>query len=148
MITKMNDYLNSLSLLRVLLEKNHIKHFTMEEITQGWDIPSDLIFNIEDTIIFIDDMREYLDIPIAITSSYRPDWYNKKIGGVPGSMHTFFNAIDSVPVDGKKESLRRMQKYALENRIKGTGVGLYNTFLHFDTRYKLNKRTANWGKLV
>ena len=142
----MTDHLSALNILSMILDKNHIKHFSMEEVMSGWDIPLNLIPNIEHTIVFLDNMRDELGFPISITSSYRSKEFNKLVGGVKDSMHLRFNALDSVPTSGQPRQLWYMEVYALKYRIKGMGIGLYNTFLHIDTRYIFNKHTAFWDK--
>lgn len=74
---------------------------------------------------------------IIFNSVYRSPAYNKQIGGAKSSQHMRFNAID-FRVEGPNpgapaawaKALRDMRATGL---YKG-GVGLYNTFVHLDTR--------------
>lgn len=46
--------------------------------------------------------RDYLDDPIEITSGFRCDWLNQKVGGVQNSQHTLGEAADIKTIDMKK----------------------------------------------
>lgn len=79
---------------------------------------------------------------LRVNSGYRDPAYNKAIGGSPGSMHMEFNAIDfSAWVKrsgGQYEPA--MSPLALANILESFpdsdrfGIGVYETFVHFDTR--------------
>ena len=142
----MSDWLVSANLLSVLLHKNNIQHFTLDEVLKGWNVPPQLINNIELSLVKVDTMREELGFPIVLTSVYRPDWYNKLVGGVKGSLHTYFNAIDSMPESGSVKQLKMMHDWIYENRDSGMGIGYYQTFLHIDYRCILGRKSATWGK--
>ncbi len=82
------------------------------------------------------DMLEILrrrvgDKPVIITSGYRCEEYNNKVGGVPGSYHLLGMAAD-VKVPGMAPG--DLMKYASE--VGFLGLGLYQTFCHLDIRYK------------
>lgn len=86
------------------------KYFTLAEMTRsatatrlGIDntIPPSLIENMRKTAIWMDKVREELGTPIVITSGYRCQELNDKIGGSPNSAHTEALAADFVCLDGK-----------------------------------------------
>ena len=82
------------------------------------------------------DMLEILrrrvgDKPVIITSGYRCEEYNNKVGGVPGSYHLLGMAAD-IKVPGMAPG--DLLKHASEAGF--LGLGLYHTFCHLDIRYK------------
>lgn len=97
--------------------------------------PRDMWDNIARTVQILDKLRELLSASIAISSAYRSPAYNKKIAGAAASQHTRFNALDfsvrsvSSPADWAAV-LRQMRADGL---FRG-GIGVYNTFVHVDTR--------------
>lgn len=94
------------------------------------------------TVILIDlqlvkhlqQIRDYFDAEVEITSAYRCPSYNGRVGGATGSRHTKGQAADIV-VHGVAP--RRVAAYAEYIGVKG--IGLYETakdgyFVHIDTR--------------
>jgi hypothetical protein len=81
-------------------------------------------------------IRDHFDKPVHITSAYRCPAWNKKVGGVTGSYHTYGQAAD-IKVEGIAPAA--VAKYA--ESIGVLGIGLYETdadghFVHVDTRTK------------
>ncbi|WP_406645648.1 caspase family protein [Aliisedimentitalea scapharcae] len=97
--------------------------------------PRSLWPNIANTAQVLDELRDRIGKPTVITNAYRAPAYNTCIGGATGSQHKQFNALDfKVPGVSTRDiawALRQMRDD--ENRFKG-GVGLYNSFVHVDTR--------------
>lgn len=90
--------------------------------------------NIVETLRVLDKLRAEINMPITITSSYRSNEYNKKVGGASKSLHKEFNAIDFQCIGAYPSWL-----YAKLKRMRGNGEfkgGLcaYKTFVHIDTR--------------
>ena len=76
-------------------------------------------------------IREHFSAPLSITSGYRTELYNKKIGGAKSSYHVKGMAAD-ITVTGA--SNREVAKYAASFLL---GVGLYDYkggFVHVDVR--------------
>jgi uncharacterized protein YcbK (DUF882 family) len=86
------------------------------------------------TLRIIDELRDALDAPIRITSSYRSPAYNKAVGGAPLSFHKRFVAAD-IQVSGytPHEVWKVLKEWRDKGKFKG-GLGLYSTFVHIDTR--------------
>lgn len=90
---------------------------------------------IDDKLVeYLQKIRDHFGKPITITSAYRCDSYNKRIGGATGSYHSKGMACDIV-VSGVTP--REVAKYA--ESIGILGIGLYETasdghFVHIDTR--------------
>lgn len=90
--------------------------------------------NIVPTLRVLDKLREEIKQPIRVTSSYRSDKYNKKVGGASKSQHKEFTAID-FQVDGANPCwlVGRLRRLRRLGEFEG-GIGEYKTFVHVDTR--------------
>lgn len=112
--------------------------------------PVSLWPNIIPTIIILDKLRGILNAPIRLLSTYRSPPYNTAIGGEPASFHMKFRAIDFACVTrtpGEWANVLRSwrgKEFALPGNagqfVFRGGIGLYNTFVHVDTR----GYDANW----
>ena len=85
---------------------------------------------IDETLVaLLQQIRNHFKKPITITSGYRCAAHNKEVGGATNSYHSKGQAADIV-VYGV--SPQEVAKYAESIGIKG--IGLYDTFVHIDTR--------------
>jgi len=83
-------------------------------------------------------IREHFNKPVVINSGYRTISYNKKIGGVSNSKHCMGIAAD-IYIDGITP--KEIYNF-LDNKYPNCyGIGLYNNFIHIDTREK----KARWN---
>lgn len=85
-------------------------------------------------------LRNRIGRPLILNSAYRSLAYNKKVGGVPGSIHTKGAAFDVSMLNHDPEEFARLA------RAGGfTGVGFYppgkGNFVHIDTM-----DGDTWGK--
>lgn len=125
-----------------LLDKWGVKHFTAREFfyrgasDERWHINSDppakLWPNMEATAKTLEEARKRLGEPIRLTSIFRNEAYNRKVGGVRNSTHRFFNACDCVTAQPAKLYLVFLD-LRREGLFKG-GLGLYRSFVHIDSR--------------
>jgi hypothetical protein len=88
----------------------------------------------EQLVEYLQKIRDYFGAEIEITSGYRCDSYNRRIGGAVGSRHSKGHAADIVV---RGVAPRRVAAYA--EYIGAQGIGLYETgkdgyFVHIDTR--------------
>lgn len=74
-------------------------------------------------------IRDKFGVSVTINSGYRCYTHNRAVGGATGSRHTKGMAADIV-VKGIKPT--EVAKYA--ESIGVLGIGLYDTFVHIDTR--------------
>jgi uncharacterized protein YcbK (DUF882 family) len=79
----------------------------------------------------LQQLRETINKPIIINSAYRTIQHNKNVGGSPTSQHLLGKAAD-IRVNGM--SPKELAKYC--EQIGFGGIGIYNTFVHVDTRTK------------
>ncbi len=101
----------------------------------GAKMPDAVLSNIKKLAESLQVLRDYFGVPISINSGYRSPARNKAVGGVPNSQHVKGMAADIV-VKGKspKEVATAIFKLQNEGKMKKGGVGLYNTFVHYDIR--------------
>ena len=85
-----------------------MKYFTINELTKTStgisNIPNaehiaNLIYLVEN---LLDKAREELGMPITVTSGYRSEAVNRRVGGVATSQHTKGEAVDLVCKDNAK----------------------------------------------
>ena len=89
----------------------------------------------------LDELRNVLQQPITITSSYRSPEYNESVGGAKYSQHLQFRALDfQAKNTTPHETYKILKEWRSSNMFRG-GLGLYSTFVHIDTR----GYNATWG---
>lgn len=87
----------------------------------------------------LEQVREFFDEPIIITSGCRCDDHNRKIGGAYESKHKL-----GIACDFKVRNIEPERVYILLDHEYPTkyGLGLYNSWVHLDVR----KDMARWNK--
>ena len=80
---------------------------------------------------YLQKIRSHFNSPLVINSGYRCEDHNDTVGGVKNSRHTKGEAADIVVRNTQPEQIA---KYAESIGIKG--IGLYDNFVHIDTRSK------------
>jgi hypothetical protein len=108
--------------------------------------PRDLWANLGPTAHVLDALRNALGAPIQTLSVYRSPAYNACISGsASNSLHMKFMAVDFSSSDGKSPVHWARQLKAMRDAgvFKG-GIGVYQSFVHVDTR----GTNANFGPLM
>jgi hypothetical protein len=151
--------------LEGLIKKNDIRNFEAYELIKPmtendvyWITILDKVENLMYPLRIIDAIRDIVDFPIVITSTFRSFEHNAKVGGVKKSLHLEGLAIDFRPV-GKITSskfIRRLNrlKNIVQNiiligdiRTRNLGRGYYPTFIHLDTRGIIGRYSpVSWTK--
>lgn len=80
-------------------------------------------------VSYLQHIRSHFGKPITINSGFRCAAHNRAVGGASASKHTLGSAADIV-VEGVEP--KEVAKFAESIGIKG--IGLYDTFVHVDTR--------------
>jgi hypothetical protein len=70
---------------------------------------------------------------LTINSHYRSPVYNCQVGGVPNSMHKTGGAID-IGTTNPKKLYNLITSLISQGKISQGGVGLYDSFVHYDIR--------------
>ena len=87
-------------------------------------------------------LRTTLGAPLRITSGHRCEVHNRSVGGAPNSMHLHI-ATDVQPFEEREEILRDDEKIASEMTFGG--IGIYNSFVHLDSREFIGREIARWN---
>lgn len=108
------------------------EHFTLKEF-QCKDGSDEVLVELS-LLKVLEDVRNYFGEPVIITSAYRTPLHNSVVGGSKNSRHLTGEAVDfkvnNVPSNA-------VAAY-LEQFYSASGIGLYNTFVHYDCRgYKV-----------
>ena len=113
------------------------KNFKKSEFKcrDGSDTPDELMSNLEELVENLQIIRDHINVPMHIISGYRSPKYNRRIGGARKSQHMKAKAADIVVKSMKPVELRKIIINLIkEGKIKKGGVGLYRSFVHYDTR--------------
>lgn len=114
------------------------KNFNISEFAQKdgkAPVPIDLYDNVLELAENLQILRDYVDKPYRVLSGYRSEDYNRRVGGVKNSFHKKAKAGDGT-VDGytPKQLYDTINMLIEKGAMKQGGLGLYNTFVHYDTR--------------
>ena len=83
----------------------------------------------------LQQIRDLVNVPIKITSGYRCEAHNQRVGGASNSKHKKGIAADLKPRGWSPDELHEaIEDLVRSTRIPGGGLGLYNTFVHYDIR--------------
>lgn len=111
-----------------MIDYNKIKYFTPEEMASP-DEPNSGYKMSEDFMLMLDNARGIAGIPFKITSGYRSEQHNIKVGGRVGSSHTKGLAADIAARSSNERGLIMRALYlAGFNRIGLDFAG----FIHVD----------------
>jgi len=107
----------------------------------GAEMPCEVLCNIQKLANQLQYIRDYLNEPIHINSGYRSPSHNKSVGGSKNSQHLLGKASD-IKVDGLSTKIlyELINDLISKGEILQGGLGLYNTFVHYDIR----KTKARW----
>ncbi|SRR6056297_945009 len=116
-----------------LSEHFHISEFVCRDPE---DLPGKVFIEME-LIEKLERFRSLLQMPLIVTSGYRTQKWNRIVGGSPGSRHLLGQAAD-ISMDGYDPD--RILVFAVHAGFKG--IGLYDDFIHLDTRRQLFNKTG------
>lgn len=119
------------------------KNFSLAEFAckDGSATPPEAVKNLKEVAENLQVLRDHFGVPITVNSGYRSPSHNKEIGGVRNSQHLFGKAADIV-VKGKTphQVKAAIETLIAQGKMKQGGIGLYNSFVHYDVR----GRAARW----
>lgn len=113
------------------------KNFKLEEFSckDGTVVPQELIPNVQELASYLQIIRNELGFGFTPNSAYRTIDHNKDIGGSKKSRHLTAEACD---IPAKKISSIKLynliDRLIKDGKIKEGGLGLYNSFVHYDIR--------------
>lgn len=96
---------------------------TVEEVLmrreEEFPLTKTLLVNLATTMAAINYIRGVYGKPLALSSGYRPDYYNKQAGGATKSPHLTCEAVDVLDSGGE------FTKWCLDNLTELAKAGLY-----------------------
>jgi len=119
-------------------EKTNIqvtKNFNISEMEYYDRVPPALIAAATELLTNLQVLREVLNKGISIMSGYRSPERNATVGGAKNSQHMYANAAD-IQVSGVSPKIvyDTCEKLIKEGKMKQGGLGIYDTWVHYDTR--------------
>jgi uncharacterized protein YcbK (DUF882 family) len=113
------------------------KNFILKEFNckDGTEVPLSLMANAQLLADNLQVLRDCLEAPIHINSAYRHSEYNSSVGGTSKSQHLLCKAAD-IRVDSYNpvQIYETIEMLIEEGSMKDGGIGLYNSFVHYDVR--------------
>lgn len=127
------------------LTKNfHLSEFNCRTVSENGEIsdeknipvPVDLIPNVQELAFNLQVLRDFLGVAIHINSGYRTKEYNATLSGaVKNSQHLLAKAADITCARYTPAQVHAaIEELILEGKMKDGGLGIYNTFCHYDIR--------------
>lgn len=114
----------------------------------GCKMPPSVLVNVVKAADNLQILRDCLGESIIINSAYRCKDHNKKVGGKTNSSHLKGLATDITAKGSSVDLLNETIEHLIESgSLKQGGLGLYNTFVHYDIRGKKARwdNTSNNG---
>ena len=107
----------------------------------GCEMPKDVLNNVQKLANQLQIIRNKVNVPITINSSYRCPKHNSIIGGAKSSQHLQGKASDIVIEGYSNDDVADLiEELIASGDILQGGLGRYNTFTHYDIR----KTKARW----
>ncbi|MBD1844532.1 N-acetylmuramoyl-L-alanine amidase [Cyanobacteria bacterium FACHB-63] len=121
-------------------------HFSLSEFTSrdGTVVPEQFRGNIQQVMDNLEVLRHELgDRPLRIISGYRSCTQNTRVEGAEKSRHLCGQAAD-IQVEGVDPGIvhSTIERLIAAGRMQQGGLGLYDTFVHYDVR----GRRARWDR--
>lgn len=92
---------------------------------------NDTVFISPGLVTVLQKIRDHFAKPVIITSAYRNDAYNKKVGGADYSQHKYGTAADICISGVSPVTIADFVETIMPNT---GGIGIYNSFVHVDVR--------------
>lgn len=101
----------------------------------------ELLYSVQKLAIQLQVLRNYLNTSVSINISYRPKWYELLKGRSGSSQHCLGKAAD-ITVKGytPKQIHEAIEFLISEGLMLQGGLGLYNSFIHYDIGFNGKKR--------
>ncbi len=123
-------------------------HFTINEFRShdGVDVPVSIRGNVQALMEQLEVLRTEVNKPIRILSGYRSPEHNRSVGGATRSQHLCGQAAD-IQIQGMTptEIHALIESLIASGRMRQGGLGLYNSFVHYDIRGTRTRWSGNGG---
>ncbi|WP_370698804.1 glycoside hydrolase family protein [Fibrella musci] len=112
-------------------------HFSQGEFEShdGVAIPTSILGNVQNLMNQLEVLRAEVGVPIKVVSGYRSPGQNASVGGKSQSRHMCGQAADIQVRDMTPPDVHAtIERLIAAGKMQQGGLGLYNTFVHYDTR--------------
>ena len=119
------------------------ENFWMAEFhcRDGTKVPYEYVPHVTRLADILQIIRDATNSPLQITSGYRTPEHNARVGRASHSQHLTGKAADIVSQRYTPEELyETIERLIRQKKIPEGGLGLYNSFVHYDNR----GRKARW----
>ena len=125
---------------KMRLTKNFIK--SEFDCHCGCEMPNEVLYSVQKVANQLQLLRSHTGKSITVNSAYRCQEHNTAIGSNNTSQHILGKAAD-ITIKGytPDETSLLIKSFIEEGKILQGGVGMYNTFTHYDIR----KTKALWN---
>lgn len=113
------------------------KNFVLSEFhcRDGTPVPAIFYANLNTLVFNLQILRHHVNKPIIVTSGWRSIEYNTLIGGSKKSQHLIAKGGDlKVPGMEPPTLYNIIDDLIKDEHMKPGGLGLYDTFVHYDVR--------------
>jgi len=101
----------------------------------GSPMPSNVLANVRELANALQTIRASIGVSLNINSAYRSPEHNKRVGGSPNSQHLIGKAADLSNSKLPPAQLAEViEELISRGYIPEGGIGIYNTFVHYDIR--------------
>jgi uncharacterized protein YcbK (DUF882 family) len=111
------------------------KNMSLSEFAcrDGSDVPSYYLSNVKELARRLQVLRDLIGTPIQITSGYRTDSHNAKVGGAKSSQHLTASAADIQATGWSPLQLALLWQGMVDlGLIPDGGLGVYSKWIHVD----------------
>ena len=119
------------------------KNFSKSEFecSCGCEMPKEILYNVQKVANQLQIIRDRVNVPIKVNSAYRCLYHNRYIGSKDSSQHVLGKAADIV-IQGQipEQTANLIELLISKGDILQGGLGLYNTFTHYDVGHLGKKR--------
>ena len=114
-----------------------------DRVIESYESDEQVKANLQELAEQMQVIRDAIKTPIKINIAYRPRWWELKRGRSGTSQHCKGKAADIyAPKLTILELYKAIQGLIAQGKIINGGLGLYNTFIHYDIR----QTPARWRK--
>lgn len=120
-------------------------NFTLEEFASpdADYFPIEVINNLYELASSLQVVRNRLGVALHVNSGWRTESHNRKVGGERNSQHLYGRAADIwSEIYSPSEIYEIIEQFIDAGVMQQGGLGLYKTFVHYDTRGK----KARWNE--
>jgi uncharacterized protein YcbK (DUF882 family) len=119
-------------------------NFSLHEFRSkdGAPFPDSAQENLKTLAKQLEILRAHFNKPVTIISGYRSAEHNRKVKGAANSLHLTGQAADfKIKGVTPRQIFEAIESLISSGKMLEGGLGLYNTFVHYDARGK----KIRWG---